>query len=160
MKFNTEDFKYIEAIGDNVAKMRLDGSFGREIDGSSIAAEINFLDTIAKVKEIHLHFNTPGGAVFDSLSVVSAILGANATIHGHNDGICMSAGFHSFLSCDILHAYDFSMFMYHEAHINGNMSGKEISDSAKSFLAKTNEAMATLIANRLGKSQEEVADML
>ena len=157
---NLDDFKFIESIKDNeVGVIRLDGTFGREIDGAMIAHEISYLDRVAKVKEIHVHINTVGGVVFDSLSVVSAILSANAEVHGHNDGLCMSAGFHTFLACDILHAYDYAVFMYHEARYTG-VKKSELTKSQLESLNSTNESMATLIANRLGKEVSEVAEML
>jgi ATP-dependent Clp protease, protease subunit len=155
------EFKHIESIDKETSKatIRLDGRFGTEIDGAMIAHEISYLDRVEKVKEIHLHINTVGGVVFDSLSVVSAILSANAEIHGHNDGLCMSAGFHTWLACDVLHAFDYAIFMYHEASYSG-MKRADLSKSEKQSLDTTNASMATLIANRLNKTSEEVALML
>ena len=156
-----QDFKHIVSIDKEASKaiIRLDGTFGREIDGAMIAHEISYLDRVEKIKEIHLHINTVGGVVFDSLSVVSAILSANADIHGHNDGLCMSAGFHTWLACDVLHAFDYAIFMYHEASYSGTKRA-DLSKAQRQSLDATNASMSTLIANRLGKTQEEVAEML
>jgi len=156
-------YKYIEMnengeIGE-IASIRLDGTFGAEIDGARVAHAISYLDNIKKVKEIHLYINTVGGTVFDSLSVVSAMLNANAEIHTHNEGLCMSAGFHVFLSGDVLHAYDYSVFMYHEASFIG-IDDKDLSKADRESLESTNEAMSTLIANRTGKEKEEAREML
>ncbi len=155
MKFNTK-YKYVEAVSEDndSATLRLDGTMGYEIDGAAVAAEINFLDKIIGVKNIHLRINTPGGSVFDSLSIAGAILSAKATTHGHNDGMCMSAGFHTFLACDILHAYDYSIFMYHNPRAK---EGIEVDDE---FLIAVKEGMSTLIAGRLNMTTEEVDKML
>ena len=161
MQFNAEDFKYIEAVDEasEEAVIRLDGRFGVEIDGAAIASEITFLDKVMGVKTINIHINTPGGVVFDSLSVVSAILSASAEVIGHNDGIVMSAGFHTFLACDRLMAFDYGVFMYHSARFPG-VKRSQLSKSQKESLDVTNESMATLIANRLGKERNEVVEML
>ena len=158
MKLELSDFKFIKAISDDdkVGTIRLDGSFGFDIDGPSVAAEINFLDKIIGVDEIHIHINTPGGVVFDSLSVAGAILEAKADTHAHNDGLCMSAGFHVFLSCDFLHAFDFAAFMYHGPR---NPDTGEMA-SENEFVDTINKSMITLIANRLNKKEDEVAEML
>jgi len=157
------NYKYIEAksVADisEIGHIRLDGTFGAEIDGVQVASEIGFLDRIMNCKEIHLYINTIGGTVFDSLSVVSAILNSNAEIHTHNEGLCMSAGFHVFLSGDVLHAFDYSVFMYHEARYVG-IDPKDLSKAERESLESTNEAMATLIANRIGKEIEVAREML
>lgn len=153
MKLETK-YKYVEAVSKDSATIRLDGTMGKQIDGASVAAEINFLDKIVGVNEIHIRLNTPGGNVFDSMSIVGAIKSSDATIHGHNDGMCMSAGFHTFLSCDVLHAYSHSIFMYHSPRK---------SDGTKDdtgIVATIKESMSVLISERLGKTPEEVDTML
>jgi ATP-dependent protease ClpP protease subunit len=156
MQFSTE-YKYVEAVSEDnkSATIRLDGTMGHEIDGASVAAEINFLDKIIGVKEIHVRLNTPGGSVFDSLSIVGAIKASTAKIHGHNDGMCMSAGFHTFLSCDVLHAYDHSIFMYHNPRRKDGVQEEE-----GGLVSTIKESMSTLIAGRLGKTVAEVDTML
>lgn len=145
------DFKYITDISGESGSMVIDGSFGGDILGADIAAEIYYLDKVAKVKDLHIYMNSVGGKVFDSLSVVSAILGANATTHGHNNGLCASSAFHTILSCDKIHAFDYSIFMYHNPY---DPSG------ANPALSTVRDSMVTLISNRLNKSEEEVSAML
>lgn len=154
------DYKHIEASEEGgIGKIRLDGSFGREIDGAYVAAEIAYLSDVVKCKEIHMYINTVGGVVFDSLSVVSAMVRSNATIHTYNEGLCMSAGFHTFLCGDVLHAYNHSIFMYHEARYVG-LKEADLTPKMKQSLEATNEAMSTLISERSGKTVDEAREMI
>ena len=152
MKF--ENYKYVEAVSDDTATIRLDGTMGKQIDGAAVAAEINFLDKVVGVKRIDIRLNTQGGNVFDSYSIVGAIKSAKAEIHGFNDGLVMSAGFHTFLSCDVLHAFDHSIFMYHNPKLS---SGKK---DTSGLVATIKESMGILISGRLGKTVDEVNSML
>lgn len=155
MERQLDQYKYVEALnGNEEAHIRLDGSFGGSIDGAYVASEINYLDQVVGVKNIHLHINTGGGVVFDSLSIVGAILGAKATTHGHNEGMCMSAGFHTFLACDKLYSNDYAIFMYHSAR------PKKGATVDNAFLNAVNGGMITLIAGRLDKSEDEVKTMM
>lgn len=147
----SKEFKYISAQSKTRGEIRLDGTFGEQINGAAVAAEIYYLDKIVGVKEIHLYFNSVGGKVYDSMSIVSAILNAGAETHGHNDGLCMSSAFHSFISCDVLHAYDYSRFMYHSP---------SSPDGESEALEQIRSSMVTLIANRLNKKEDEVSSML
>ena len=66
--------------------MRLYGAIGPRVDGDYFAQELASLDR-GDFDMIHIRMNSPGGNVFQGMSIVSAILSMNTPVCVHIDGI-------------------------------------------------------------------------
>lgn len=69
--------------------MRLYGTIGSRVDGDYFAHELASLDR-DDFDQIHIRMNSPGGNVFQGMSIVSAILSMNTPVCVHIDGIAAS----------------------------------------------------------------------
>ena len=69
--------------------MRLYGAIGPRVDGDYFAQELASLDR-GDFDMIHIRMNSPGGNVFQGMSIVSAILSMNTPVCVHIDGIAAS----------------------------------------------------------------------
>jgi ATP-dependent protease ClpP protease subunit len=61
--------------------MRLYGAIGPRVDGDYFAQELASLDR-GDFDMIHIRMNSPGGNVFQGMSIVSAILSMNTPVCG------------------------------------------------------------------------------
>lgn len=66
--------------------MRLYGAIGPRVDGDYFAQELASLDR-GDFDMIHIRMNSPGGNVFQGMSIVSAILSMNTPVCVHIDGV-------------------------------------------------------------------------
>ena len=77
--------------------MRLYGAIGPRVDGDYFAQELASLDR-GDFDMIHIRMNSPGGNVFQGMSIVSAILSMNTPVCVHIDGIAPSMAAASYSS--------------------------------------------------------------
>lgn len=69
--------------------MRLYGSIGQKVDGDLFARELAALDD-GQLDIIKIRINSPGGDVFQGMSIVSAMLSVKTPVHAYIDGIAAS----------------------------------------------------------------------
>jgi len=122
-----------------------DDDEGQGIDGSLFAQELLQLDTLGKSK-IHIWINSPGGVVMDGYSIYNAILKTKTKVDTCVHGIAASIAAVIFQAGRYRTMSDYSLLMYHNPY--GGDGGDE--------LAKMKESIAIMIAERTGKTVEEV----
>lgn len=61
---------------------------------------LDVLRTAGAEDEVHIHLNTPGGYMYTAVQIMQHMANCHATIIGHLDGVCHSAGTFIFLCCD------------------------------------------------------------
>ena len=69
--------------------MFLFGAIGSEINGNAFAEQIKYLEEIG-VEELTIRINSPGGSVFEGMSIVSAIRASKMDITLINEGVAAS----------------------------------------------------------------------
>jgi ATP-dependent Clp endopeptidase proteolytic subunit ClpP len=117
---------------------------GQGIDGSLFQAELLALDNMGK-KRIQVWINSPGGIVMDGYSIYNAILKSKTKVDTYNVGIAASIAAVIFQAGRNRIMADYSLLMYH------NPYGGEDTE-----LEKMKKSLATMIAQRTGKSEAEV----
>lgn len=99
----------------------------------------NYLDVLTTIRtasandEINIYFNTPGGYVDTAVQFKSAMSTSEATIIGHIESICHSAGTIIALACDSLVVHPHALMLFHT--YTGGGWGKS-DDLMKSVIAQ------------------------
>lgn len=125
-----------------------DETDGQGIDGSLFQSELLQLDSLGK-KRIQIWINSPGGVVMDGYNIYSTILKTKTKVDTYCMGIAASIAAVIFQAGRNRIMSDYSRLMYHEAH---GTQGKQ--------LEIMNSSIATMIASRAGKTEEEVLAMM
>ena len=118
---------------------------GQGIDGSLFQQELLMLDNMGK-KRIQVWINSPGGIVMDGYSIYNAILKSKTKVDTYNVGIAASIAAVIFQAGRNRIMADYSLLMYHNPY--GGEGGEE--------LEKMKKSLATMIAQRTGKSEAEI----
>lgn len=95
--------------------MRLYGTIGSRVDGDYFAHELASLDR-DDFDQIHIRMNSPGGNVFQGMSIVSAILSMNTPVCVHIDGIAASMAAVVAVAADRVCMMDFAKMMIHDPY--------------------------------------------
>ena len=119
--------------------MRLYGAIGPRVDGDYFAQELASLDR-GDFDMIHIRMNSPGGNVFQGMSIVSAILSMNTPVCVHIDGIAASMAAVVAVAADRVCMMDFAKMMIHDPYFTGE-SGKAMSPKQKKALARLTDML-------------------
>lgn len=150
------DMKYLEVLNKEKkeATIRLYGSIGDEINGNEFAYMLAQIDAQADV--VNLRINSPGGSVYDGLSIVSAIFSMKAWINVYVDGIAASMAAVIAVCGDTVYMMDFAKLMIHDPFIPGNQA---LSEKDKKGLQKITDALRTILSRR-GNKEVDIAALM
>lgn len=95
--------------------MRLYGSIGTKIDGDYFAQQLASLDA-ENLDMIRIRVNSPGGHVFQGMSIVSAILSMNTPVCVHIDGVAASMAAVIAVAADTVCMMDYAKMMIHDPY--------------------------------------------
>lgn len=111
------DKTYIDSVNEasREAVMRLYGSIGTKIDGDYFAQQLASLDA-ENLDMIHIRVNSPGGHVFQGMSIVSAILSMNTPVCVHIDGVAASMAAVIAVAADTVCMMDYAKMMIHDPY--------------------------------------------
>ena len=121
---------------------------GQGIDGSLFQEELLRLDQLGK-KRIQVWINSGGGVVMDGYSIYNAILKSKTKVDTYNVGIAASIAAVIFQAGRKRIMADYSLLMYHNPY-----GGESVE------LKKMRESIAVMIAQRTGKSIEEILKIM
>lgn len=137
--------------------MRLYGAIGPRVDGDYFAQELASLDR-GDFDMIHIRMNSPGGNVFQGMSIVSAILSMNTPVCVHIDGIAASMAAVVAVAADRVCMMDFAKMMIHDPYFTGE-SGKATSPKQKKALARLTDMLRQVLVRR-GKDEATMAKLM
>ena len=126
-----------------------DETDGMGIDGAIFQSELLQIDTMGK-KRIQVWINSPGGIVSDGYSIYSAILKSNTPVDTYAIGACASIAGVIFQAGRKRIMADYAWLMYHDPF------GSSDSD----ILATMKQSIVTMIEQRSGMTEDEVAKMM
>lgn len=121
---------------------------GQGIDGSIFQQELLMLDKMNK-KRIQVWINSPGGVVMDGYNIYNAILKSTTKVDTYNVGICASIAAVIFQAGRKRVMADYSLLMYHNPYGGDSVE-----------LKKMRESIGIMIAERTGKSIDEVLKIM
>lgn len=122
-----------------------DENEGQGIDGALFQQELLMLDNMGKSR-IQVWINSVGGIVMDGYNIYNAILKSKTKVDTYCVGIAASIAAVIFQAGRTRCMQDYGLLMYHNPY--GGDGGEE--------LEKMKTSIATMIAERTGKSQAEV----
>lgn len=129
------------------------GFFG--VDAESFVRELNSIES----KKINLHLNTPGGAVFDGLTIYNALKRHPATIETHIDGLAASIGSIIALAGDTVNIASNGFIMIHDPWAFAVGPAEEMRKQAD-VLDKIAESLAGTYVQKTGKDLSEIQQLM
>lgn len=122
--------------------------------GASAAGLVEAL-AAAGGKDVHLHINSPGGDVFESSAMASAISAYTGTVTAIIDGIAASAATRLALAAKKVRMADTGLFMIHNSWTMAWGNKDELRATA-SLLEKVDGTIAADYTRKTGKDQAEI----
>jgi ATP-dependent Clp protease protease subunit len=108
---------------------------------------------------IHLRFNTPGGSVFDGMSIYNAIKQHKAKVVGHVDGLAASISSVILMACDEVRMGEGGFIMIHEPWSLVVGSSEDMRKEAD-LLDKVEDTIIGTYENRCKKKREDIKEMM
>lgn len=128
---------------------------GDGVTAKSFQKEISAI----KASQIDLHINSPGGSVFDGITIYNLIKQHPATVTTYIDGIAASIASVIALAGDRVVMAENAIYMVHSP--SGGVYGKASDMRAfADVLDKINGTMVGTYAGKTGKSDDEISAML
>lgn len=144
--------------GDGVATIYLHGVIGGwwgDIDETAFVRELAAMD----VETIHLRIDSPGGDVFASRSMMTAIAQHKAKVVAHVDGIAASAATGLCMACDEVEISQGAQFMIHNAWTIAIGNKAEMSKTGE-LLTKIDAGLAGDYTRRSGQTSEQIVQWM
>lgn len=131
--------------------------FGEGVTAKSFTEELNKLPK--SIKEIELRVNSPGGSVFDGVSIYQRLKDHPAKVTAYVDGIAASIASVIIMAADEIVISDGGMIMIHRpmSGVFGNASEME---RMIDILDKIESQMLSIYSKRTGLSRTELTKML
>lgn len=127
------------------------------ISANSFMKELNTIP--ANAKEIHLRINSPGGSVFDGMTIYERLKQHDAKVIAYVDGIAASIASLIAMAADEVHIGEGAFFMIHKP-MTGTYGNSEDHDRSIDILDKIEEQMISIYAKKTGLSRIELSRML
>jgi len=137
----------------------LHGIIGLEVDGSAIANEIAFLNSIG-ASEIVERINSIGGSVAQGFSIVSANLLSKVKIITVCEGVCDSIASLILASGDERKVLEFGSGLIHNVLFEGvTLEGVE-DDDEREEARKMNDAISNVLLNKTKLKKKELSELM
>ena len=137
--------------------MRLYGTIGPKVDGDYFAHELASFDR-GDFDLIHIRMNSPGGNVFQGMSIISAIRSMNTPVCVHIDGIAASMAAVIAVAADRVCMMDFAKMMIHDPYFSGT-NEKSMSVKQKKALARLTDMLRQVLIRR-GKDEAAMSTLM
>ncbi len=128
--------------------------------GDDITAEMFTEKLESLAGDITIHIDSPGGSVFDGVSIYNAIraysLGKVTVII---DSVCASIASYIALAGDTVQVHDNSAYMIHNAHTGVRGDAQSFENTAKT-LRGVNDVMLAAYHKKSGISKEKIANYM
>lgn len=150
---------------ETVAEVLLYGAIGESFFESSITAKA-FVEELKKLpkntKEIQLRVNSPGGSVFDGMTIYENLRKEarnGRKIVAYVDGMAASIASVIIMAADEIIVGDGSMIMIHKPMVGAFGNSMEL-ERMINILDKIEEQMISIYAKKTGQSRMEIAKAL
>lgn len=145
----------IKAQADGSADVYIFGVIGWEVMAAQFVKDLKAITA----DEITVHINSEGGSVFDGIAIYNAIRNHGAKITTRIEGIAASMASVIALAGDTRLIADAGFVMIHNPWTWTDGEADDLRKAAD-VLDKIGEQLAAIYANRLGKSAEEVKEIM
>ncbi len=131
------------------------------IDKDYGVSALGVIDAINNIKAdtLNVRINSPGGDVFESRAIKSALRNFSGKKIAYIDGLCASAATSIALECDEIVMASDSFFMIHNAHVLTYGDKNRLVEVA-GFLEKIEQAIVKEYTEKSGKPESEIVQMM
>jgi len=147
---------------ETVAEVLLYGAIGEDMWGDSISAKA-FTDALKKVpssvKTIELRVNSPGGSVFDGMTIYERLKNHSAKVVAYVDGLAASIASIIIMAADEVVIGDGGMVMIHKP-LSGLYGNSDDMERMIDILDKIESQMVGIYAKKTGLSRAEISAAL
>ncbi len=142
------DKTYIDSVNKATreAVMRLYGEIGSKIDGDYFAQQLASLDA-EDLDMIRIRVNSPGGYVFQGMSIVSALLSMNTPVCVHIDGIAASMAAVIAVAADKVCMMDYAKMMIHDPYF-ADTDSKTMNAKQRKTIARLTDMLRQVLVRR------------
>lgn len=126
--------------------MRLYGEIGSKIDGDYFAQQLASLDA-EDLDMIRIRVNSPGGYVFQGMSIVSTLLSMNTPVCVHIDGIAASMAAVIAVAADKVCMMDYAKMMIHDPYF-ADTDSKTMSAKQRKTIARLTDMLRQVLVRR------------
>ncbi|MCZ3844160.1 head maturation protease, ClpP-related [Lactobacillus mulieris] len=150
-------FLTINEFTETTADMSIDGSIGNDYwdeDSTSASDFRDALKDIGNVKTINLHINSPGGNVFDGISIYNMLKQNKAHVNVYIDGVAASIASVIAMAGDTIFIPNNAMLMIHNPWTYAQGNAKELRKIADD-LDKMTESSKTIYLEQAGDKLTE-----
>lgn len=119
------------------------------------------LDAVGDVSTIHLYVNSPGGSVFEGITIANMLKRHKARVIGHVEALAASIASNIIASCDEVRMPSNTMLMIHNAWNRVSGNAKELRKAADD-LDRINEMQVETYMAKIGEKtpEEEVRRLM
>lgn len=128
--------------------MLINGNIGESVNGAQFQSELYALDTMNKSR-IKVYINSAGGSVLEGYNIASSILNSKTKVDTYCMGVCASSSCWIFEAGAKRYMSDFGLLWVH------NVAGLE-----GEAQAKFNSSISTILSQKTGKTESEIANMM
>ncbi|MEM6505448.1 MAG: head maturation protease, ClpP-related [Planctomycetota bacterium] len=138
-------------------RLNLYGTVGRDFSSATVAT---WLASHPDAKTIDVHINSPGGDLFDGLTMHNALAAHPAKINVSIDGAALSAAGYVAMAGDTISIAKNGVFMLHEPSITSTGGNAADLDREAQKLRKLNRTMVDAYASRTRQEPDAIKAML
>lgn len=142
------------------AEIRIDGVIGGDWFDDGVTAEqfIRRFNALPQ-KVVDLHVNSPGGDVFEGLTIYNVLAASGKTIRGHVDGLAASIASVLLMACDTIEMPENSFLMIHDAWMLSIGNASQLRADAEQLDAISAQ-IAKIYADRSGREIDKIRDLM
>lgn len=158
-----KDFSVIVNKTQTVAEVLLYGAVGDSMWDDNAVSANKFVDELNKlpssVTEIQLRINSPGGSVFDGITMYERLKQHKAKVITYVDGVAASIASIIAMAGDEINIGEGSFFMIHKP-MSATYGNSDDHEKTINILDKIEEQMISIYARKTGLSRLEISKML
>tara|TARA_R110000851_G_scaffold91621_4_gene199997 strand:- start:5097 stop:5819 length:723 start_codon:yes stop_codon:yes gene_type:complete len=151
------------AKSDSIAEIVLYGQIGDDSWDDTAISATSFhkilKDLPSNTKEIHLRINSPGGSVFDGITIYERLRQHSAKVVVFVDGVAASIASVIALAGDEIHIGNGAFFMIHRPMAGAHGNTSELERTIE-ILDKIERQMTAIYAKKTSMSTTEITQML
>jgi ATP-dependent Clp protease protease subunit len=153
----------IQNKSNGISEMYLYGSVGDDYWDDAAVSASKFSDELKTLpkdtKEIHLRINSPGGSVFDGITIYERLKQHKAKVVVYIDGVAASIASVIAMAGDEIYIGEGSFLMIHKPHMVAWGNDIELEKSIE-ILQKIEDQMVGIYSRKTGISRAELHNML
>lgn len=151
----------VRALSSDTAEILIYDFIGEDFFGEGVSAKNvkQQLNDIGDIKDISVRINSPGGNVWDGLSIFNLLKEHPAEVHVQIDGLAASAASFIAMAGDLITMGEGSMMMIHNPWILAMGDADDMRKAAE-MLDKVGSQTADMYARRSGTDREQILQMM